>query len=247
MQHEPSNGKVILVTGAGSGLGEATAHVFASAGYAVACVDIDGTGIDRVCNDLVARDHQAIAIQGDVSDEAAVAAAVDRTVRELGRLDVVVNNAAVDHTVSVADMSVAQWDQVVGVNLRGPFLFAKAAWPIMVEQNYGHILNIASTAATRAWGNAAAYHASKWGIVGFGRGLGVEGRPHGIRVTTIIPGGMRTHFFDRFVDQGIPMPDEANLQDPANVAQTMLFAVNMPPGSALQEVIVTPTTETSWP
>jgi NAD(P)-dependent dehydrogenase (short-subunit alcohol dehydrogenase family) len=247
MQHEPSNGKVILVTGAGSGLGEATAHVFASAGYAVACVDIDGTGIDRVCNDLVARDHQAIAIQGDVSDEAAVAAAVDRTVRELGRLDVVVNNAAVDHTVSVADMSVAQWDQVVGVNLRGPFLFAKAAWPIMVEQNYGHILNIASTAATRAWGNAAAYHASKWGIVGFGRGLGVEGRPHGIRVTTIIPGGMRTHFFDRFVDQGIPMPDEANLPDPANVAQTMLFAVNMPPGSALQEVIVTPTTETSWP
>jgi NAD(P)-dependent dehydrogenase (short-subunit alcohol dehydrogenase family) len=247
MQHEPSNGKVILVTGAGSGLGEATAHVFASAGYAVACVDIDGIGIDRVCNDLVARDHQAIAIQGDVSDEAAVAAAVDRTVRELGRLDVVVNNAAVDHTVSVADMSVAQWDQVVGVNLRGPFLFAKAAWPIMVEQNYGHILNIASTAATRAWGNAAAYHASKWGIVGFGRGLGVEGRPHGIRVTTIIPGGMRTHFFDRFVDQGIPMPDEANLQDPANVAQTMLFAVNMPPGSALQEVIVTPTTETSWP
>ncbi len=247
MQHDTSHGKVILVTGAGSGLGEATAHVFASAGYAVACVDINGAGIERVCNDLVARDHQAIAVQGDVSDEATVAAAVDRTVRELGRLDVVVNNAAVDHTVSVADMSVAQWDQVVGVNLRGPFLFAKAAWPVMVEQGYGHILNIASTAATRAWGNAAAYHASKWGIVGFGRGLGVEGRSHGIRVTTIIPGGMRTHFFDRFVDQGIPMPDEANLQDPANVAQTMLFAVNMPPGSALQEVIVTPTTETSWP
>lgn len=247
MQHEASHGKVILITGAGSGLGEATAHVFASAGYAVACVDINGAGIERVCNDLVARDHQAIAIQGDVSDEATVFAAVDRTVRELGRLDVVVNNAAVDHTVSVADMSVAQWDQVIAVNLRGPFLFAKAAWPVMVEQGYGHILNIASTAATRAWGNAAAYHASKWGIVGFGRGLGVEGRPHGIRVTTVIPGGMRTHFFDRFVDQGIPMPDEANLQDPANVAQTMLFAVNMPPGSTLQEVIVTPPTETSWP
>ena len=247
VDRQPTNGKVILVTGAGSGLGEATAHVFADAGYAVACVDINGAGSERVCNDLIARDQQAIAIQADVSDETTVFNSVEQTVRELGRLDVVVNNAAVDHTVSVAEMSVTQWDQVIGVNLRGPFLFAKAAWPVMVEQGYGHILNIASTAATRAWGNAAAYHASKWGIVGFGRGLGVEGRPVGIRVTTVIPGGMRTHFFDRFAEQGIPMPDEANLQDPTNVAQTMLFAVNMPDGSTLQEVIVTPTTETSWP
>jgi NAD(P)-dependent dehydrogenase (short-subunit alcohol dehydrogenase family) len=247
MQHESAGGKVILITGAGSGLGEATAHVFAEAGYGVACVDINGNGAERVRDDLIANDHPAIAIQGDVSDEATVFGAVDRTVRELGRLDVVVNNAAVDHTVSVAEMSVGQWDQVVGVNLRGPFLFAKAAWPVMVGQGYGHIVNVASTAATRAWANAAAYHATKWGIVGFGRGLGVEGREHGIRVTTIIPGGMRTHFFDRFVDQGIPMPDEANLQDPRNVARTMLFAVQMPAGSTVQEVIVTPTTETSWP
>ena len=99
----------------------------------------------------------------------------------------------------------------------------------------------------QAWANAAAYHASKWGLIGFGRGLGVEGRPDNIRVTTIIPGGMRTHFFDRFAEQGIPMPDERNLQDPANVADTIVFAVSLPPQSALQEVIVTPLTETSWP
>jgi NAD(P)-dependent dehydrogenase (short-subunit alcohol dehydrogenase family) len=247
MEHESTPQKVILVTGAGSGLGEATARVFGEAGYAVACVDINGVASERICGDLVAADRPAISIQADVSDERAVFDAVDRTVHELGRLDVVVNNAAVDHTVSVAEMSISQWDQVVGVNLRGPFLFAKAAWPVMVEQGSGHILNVASTAATRAWANAAAYHASKWGIVGFGRGLGVEGRPHGIRVTTIIPGGMRTHFFDRFVEQGIPMPDENNLQDPRNVAETMLFAVGMPAGSTVQEIIVTPTTETSWP
>jgi NADP-dependent 3-hydroxy acid dehydrogenase YdfG len=75
----------------------------------------------------------------------------------------------------------------------------------------------------------------------------VEGRPYGIRSTTVIPGGMRTHFFDRFPEQGIPMPDERNLQDPANVAQLILFAVQVPPESALQEVIFTPLTETSWP
>ena len=157
------------------------------------------------------------------------------------------NCAAIDHTLSVDEMTVEQWDMVIGVNLRGPFLFAKAALPIMRKQHYGHIINIASTAATRAWANAAAYHASKWGLVGFSRGLGVEGRADGIRVTTIIPGGMRTHFFDRFVEQGIPLPEEKNLQDPSNVAQAIVFATKVPPDSALQEMIITPMTETSWP
>ena len=90
--------------------------------------------------------------------------------------------------------------------------------PIMRAQRWGHIINVASTAATRAWANASAYHASKWGLLGLGRGLGVEGRADNIRVTTIIAGGMRTHFFDRFAELGIPMPDASNLQDPANVA-----------------------------
>src|SRR5581483_6039643 len=212
-------GKVVLVTGAGSGLGEATARAFAEAGCAVACLDLNRAGVERVCRELGERDVPCLALSCDVSDAEAVFRSVDRVVDWLGRLDVVVNNAAVDHTVSIAEMTVEQWDQVQAVNLRGPFLWAKAA----------------------------PYHASKWGLVGFSRGLGVEGRPYGIRVTTIIPGGMRTHFFDRFVAQGIPLPDESNLQDPANVAETIVFAVQMPAGSAIQELIVTPLTETSWP
>ncbi|GHO80971.1 hypothetical protein KSD_87420 [Ktedonobacter sp. SOSP1-85] len=126
-------------------------------------------------------------------------------------------------------------------------VFAKAAFPWLRQQGGGHIFNIASTAATRAWANASPYHASKWGLLGFSRGLSVEGRPHNIRVTTLIPGGMDTHFFDRFLDQGIPMPDKNNLQSPANVAATMVFAAQLPPESALQELIVTPLNETSWP
>ncbi len=240
-------GKVVLVTGAGSGLGEATARAFAEAGCAVACLDLNRAGVERVCRELGERDVPCLALSCDVSDAEAVFRSVDRVVDWLGRLDVVVNNAAVDHTVSIAEMTVEQWDQVQAVNLRGPFLLAKAALPTMQRQRSGHIVNVASTAATRAWANAAAYHASKWGLVGFSRGLGVEGRPYGIRVTTIIPGGMRTHFFDRFVAQGIPLPDESNLQDPANVAETIVFAVQMPAGSAIQELIVTPLTETSWP
>ncbi|MCZ7572118.1 MAG: SDR family oxidoreductase [Ardenticatenaceae bacterium] len=237
-------GKVVLITGAGSGLGEATARAFARAGSKVACVDINGEAAERVGRAL---DAESMVLRCDVSEAESVFQTVGAVVERFGRLDIVVNSAAIDHTVSVEEMAIEQWDQVIAVNLRGPFLVAKAVLPAMKRQRSGHIVNIASTAATRAWANAAAYHASKWGLVGFSRGLGVEGRPYGIRVTTIIPGGMRTHFFDRFREQDIPMPDERNLQDPANVAQAILFAAQMPPESVVQEVIVTPLTETSWP
>ncbi len=247
MRNDALQGKVVLVTGAGSGLGEATAHAFAEAAASVACLDVNGAAAEWVSRDLAAQDVASMALACDVRNAQAVFGSVEQIVRQFGRLDVVVNCAAIDHTLSVAEMTVEQWDQVIGVNLRGPFLMAKATLPVMQRQGSGHIVNVASTAATRAWANASAYHASKWGLVGFGRGLGVEGRSDGIRVTTVIPGGMRTHFFDRFVNQGIPMPDESNLQDPANVAQVIVFAVQMPPDSAMQEVIVTPVTETSWP
>ncbi|MBV9231608.1 MAG: SDR family oxidoreductase [Chloroflexi bacterium] len=240
-------GKVALITGAGSGLGEATARAFAEAGCMVACVDINQAAAERVSHSLEARDVRCVALHCDVSDAESVFTTIRTVSEQLGRLDIVANCAAIDHTLSVDEMSVEQWDQVINVNLRGPFLFAKAALPLMRKQRSGHIINIASTAAVRAWANASAYHASKWGLIGFSRGLGVEGRADGIRVTTIIPGGMKTHFFDRFAEQGIPMPEQQNLQDPANVAATIVFAAQVPPESALQEVIITPMTETSWP
>ncbi len=247
MQQQQLTGKVVLVTGAGSGLGEATARAFAAAGCSIACIDLNQAATERVSQSLLAQDIKSLALTCDVSNAAAVFSTVKTVVEQFGRLDIVVNCAAIDHTISVDEMSVEQWDQVIGVNLRGPFLFAKAALPIMRQQHTGHIFNVASTAAVRAWANASAYHATKWGLIGFSRGLGVEGRADNIRVTTIIPGGMRTHFFDRFVDQGIPMPEEQNLQDPATVASTIVFAAQIPPESALQEVLITPLTETSWP
>ncbi|MDQ4075783.1 MAG: SDR family oxidoreductase, partial [Chloroflexota bacterium] len=216
-------------------------------GCKVVCLDVNQEGAERVSQELIGHNVESVALRCDVSDAEAVFDTVGEVVERFGRLDVVVNCAAIDHTLSVDEMTVEQWDQVIAVNLRGPFLMAKAALPTMRQQGGGDIVNVASTAATRAWANASAYHASKWGLVGFGRGLGVEGRPDNVRVTTIIPGGMRTHFFDRFEEQGIPMPDERDLQDPANVAATILFAVRMPRQSVVQEVIVTPLTETSWP
>lgn len=237
------SGKAAIVTGAGSGLGEATARALAARGCRVACVDVREEAADRTASEL----DGALAIACDVSDAAQVARAVNRAAEALGRLDILVNCAAVDHTYSVEELTVEQWDQVIGVNLRGPFLLSKAAFPLMRANGGGHIINVASTAAVRAWGNTSPYHASKWGLVGFSRGLGVDGRPHNIRVTTLIPGGMRTHFFDRFVDQGIPMPDMEQLQDPADVAEAIVFALTMPAQSVVQELMVTPLNETSWP
>jgi NAD(P)-dependent dehydrogenase (short-subunit alcohol dehydrogenase family) len=241
------SGQVAIVTGGGSGLGEATCHALAARGALVMVVDINGANAERVASDVRARGGVASAITADVrrvEDAQAVAA---RALAAAGRIDILVNNAAIDHTVPISRMTVEEWDEVIGVNLRGPFLFVKAVLPVMERQGRGHIVNIASTAAKRAWSDAAAYHASKWGLVGFTRGLGVEGRRHNIKATVIVPGGMRTHFFDRFAGTDIPMPDEDKLQDPRHVAELIAFVVSHPEGSVIQEAIITPLLETSWP
>jgi NAD(P)-dependent dehydrogenase (short-subunit alcohol dehydrogenase family) len=239
--------KVAFVTGAGSGLGEATARAFADAGSVVACVDLNVAAITALRQELSANSRNHLALRCDVSDAAQIQEAVDTTIDRLGRIDIVVNCAAIDHTYWVEQLTIEQWDDVIGVNLRGPFLVAKAVWTHMKRQGGGHIFNIASTSALRAASGASAYCASKFGMIGLSRALNLEGRPENIRVTTVIPGGMRTHFFDRFAAQGIPAPDESLLQDPANVARAILFAAQMPRGSDLQELVITSPHEPGWP
>jgi NAD(P)-dependent dehydrogenase (short-subunit alcohol dehydrogenase family) len=239
--------QIAIVTGAGSGLGEATSRALAARGAAVLVVDIKPQNAERVVQEIRGEGGQAVAFAADVRHAAEVQSVVERALHDHGRIDILVNNAAIDHTLSVHEMSVEQWDDVIGVNLRGAFLFARAVLPTMQRQRSGHIVNVASTAATRAWGQAAAYHASKWGLVGFTRGLGVEGRPYNIRASVIVPGGMRTHFFDRFAGTDIPMPSPDKLQDPAAVADLIVFMVSRPEGSVIQEAIMTPLLETSWP
>ena len=240
-------GQVAIVTGGGSGLGEATSHALAGAGATVLVVDISGPRAERVAREIRERGWPAVPLVADVRSPEDVQAVVDLAIAEHGRIDVLVNSAGIDHTVSLERMSVEQWDEVIAVNLRGPFLFCRAVLPVMKRQGGGHIVNVASTAAKRAWGQAAAYHASKWGLVGFTRGLGVEGRPYNVRATVLVPGGMRTHFFDRFAGTDIPAPDPARLQDPQAVAEFIAFIVSRGDGSVVQEAIVTPLLETSWP
>jgi NAD(P)-dependent dehydrogenase (short-subunit alcohol dehydrogenase family) len=140
-------------------------------------------------------------------------------------------------------MSLEQWDRIIAVNLRGPFLMAKTVLPFMRAQGSGHIVNIVSTAAKRAWANASAYHASKWGLLGLSHALHVEARPFRVKVSAVVAGGMRTPFlFDRFPDL-----DPGLLQDPRNVAETVRFVLTQPDETVIPEVMVIPMTETSWP
>jgi NAD(P)-dependent dehydrogenase (short-subunit alcohol dehydrogenase family) len=233
----------VLVTGGARGLGAAICRELARGGAALAVADLNIAGAKSVAQDLKAGGTRAMALKLDVSNEREVAAALDEAARELGRLDVVVNNAAIDFTLPIDELTLEQWDAVMGVNLRGPFMVCKHAARLMQAQGGGQIVNIASTAAKRAWPNASPYHASKWGLLGLSHALHAELRPQRIKVSAVVAGGMRTPFlFDRFPDI-----DPNVLQDPANVAATIRFLLTLPEETVIPEVMVLPMRETSWP
>lgn len=236
-------GMVALVTGGGRGLGEATCRVLAEAGAVVAVADWRQELAESTAQQLRAMGTRCLALGLDVGDEEQAREVIQRVVAECGRLDVLVNNAGTDVTLSVEELSFADFDRVIRTNLRGPFVLSKLAFPVMRRQGHGQIVNIVSTAAKRVWANATAYHASKWGLLGLSHALHVEGRKQGIKVTAVVSGGMRTPFIlDRFPDT-----DPGVLQDPRTVAETIRYVLTLPEESVIPEVMVLPMRETSWP
>ena len=185
--------------------------------------------------------------QLDVTDSGRMGRVIQEAFTDHEHIDVVVSNAGFGVFGAAEDLTTDQVEQMIGTNLTAAIQLARLVIPHLRRQDGGRLMQVSSMGGHMAFPAFSLYHATKWGIVGFGRGLGVEGRPDNIRVTTVIPGGMRTHFFDRFVDQGIPMPDEKNLQNPTTVASAIVFAAKVPAESNLQELILTPLTETSWP
>ncbi|MCK9495309.1 MAG: SDR family oxidoreductase [Dehalococcoidia bacterium] len=237
------DGAVILITGAASGLGRETAGLLATLGADVVLADVNADRAEGTAAALREDGYRATTLHLDVSDPDACDRAVADLFADRGRLDALINAAGVDVTAPAIDISTQDWRRIMGVNLDGPFWLSRAVLPVMREQGGGHIVNIASTAAKRAWANAAAYHASKWGLLGLSHALHVEGREYGVKVTAIVAGGMRTPFvFDRFPDL-----DPGLLQDPACVAQTILFALCQPRETVIPELTVLPMRETSWP
>lgn len=235
--------KVILITGGGQGLGAAISKRLAEEGAIVIPVDVKEEGVTNVVNEIVGRGGRAKSYVMDVCSEKSVENVLKQVVEENGKLDVVINNAGVDVTKSIEELSNSEFNKVIDVNLCGPFNVSKAAYPYLVKNGKGHIVNIVSTAAKRAWANASAYHASKWGLLGFSHALHVEARQNNIKVTAVVAGGMQTPFIlERFPDV-----DPNLLQDPKNVADTIHYVLTQPQETVIPEIMVIPMRETSWP
>jgi NAD(P)-dependent dehydrogenase (short-subunit alcohol dehydrogenase family) len=235
--------KVVLVTGGGRGLGAAICRRLVRRGAQVVVADLREQAAIDVAAALSSEGGNALAVAMDVGDAADVERALDEACARTQRLDAVVNNAGVDVTCGIAELSVQDWDRVLKTNLSGPFYLVKSALPRLLRSDAAHVVNIVSTAARRAWPNASVYHASKWGLLGLSHAMHAELRPQGIKVTAVLAGGMRTPFLlDRFPD--IPLE---NLQDPDNVARAVVFALMQPAGTVVPEMMVLPMNETSWP
>jgi NAD(P)-dependent dehydrogenase (short-subunit alcohol dehydrogenase family) len=222
----------VLVTGGASGLGAAIVDAVRAEGGTPVVLDrqapADGLAWRKV--DL-ARPREAEAVVRAVADEH-------------GGLDAVVTAAGTDACGDLLDVDPDAWDRVIAVNLLGTAAVVRAALPFL-ERSQGRVVTVASTLGIRALPAATAYCASKFGVVGFTRALAAEtaGR---VGVTLLFPGGMRTHFFDGRPQEFMPAPDQ-QLNDPRDVARSVVFALRQPPGCELRELLVAPATEPSWP
>lgn len=187
--------RVALVTGAGQGIGRAFAERFVAEGAAVVVADRNADAATTTAEKITAAGGRAVAATVDVTDPEAVDAVVAETVRTWGRLDVLVNNAAIFSTITMKpfdEIGLAEWEAVVRVNLTGTFICCKAVAPVMREQAFGRIVNISSSTVLMGRAEYAHYVASKAGVVGLTRALARELGPHGVTVNTIMPGSTET-------------------------------------------------------
>lgn len=244
------SGKVALVTGASSGIGEAAALALAAAGATVA---VSARRADRL-QDLVARIEaaggKALALQSDVAVEAEAIRAVEETVAQFGRIDILVNSAGVIQSGGVESLSLDEWRRVIDINLLGTLYSCKAAIGPMKAQGAGDIINISSTAGRRAAGVFGPYSTSKFGLTGFTEGLRQEVGGAGIRVSIVEPGATETEVAGGISDPAMRAAmtqhvSKGGAMQPSDIADAILFIVSLPRRANVSQILIRPTIDTA--
>ncbi len=226
--------RVCIVTGAGSGIGRAIALLFAEEQGIVVAADVDAAAAEKTAAKVTRGGGRAIPMQVDVGDEEQTQAVATRTQGDLGRIDVLVNNAGVSGVGDVEETTLELWDDVMRVNARGVFLMSRAVVPYMVAQGSGSIVNMSSALAEIGVARRVSYAASKGAVLALTRSMQVDCAPHGIRVNALLPGTIMTPFVERYLRDSYDDPEEGlrlvqarqltgELGRPDDVASAALF------------------------
>jgi 3-oxoacyl-[acyl-carrier protein] reductase len=231
--------QLAVVTGASAGIGRAIAEALVERGASVALCARNGPKIERFAQELRKRGATALGAACDVADERQVRSFAQQVAAELGTPTILVNNAGVGRFAPVAEMSVAQWDETLGTNLRGMFLVTRAFLPAMLAAGRGAVVNMASLAGRNGFAGGAAYCASKHGVLGFSKALMMDVRQRGIRVIAVCPGSVNTPFFDNPETPFSPNRDKILRAE--DVAQAVLAALELPENATLSELDIRPT------
>lgn len=244
-------GTVALVTGASSGIGEATARALAAEGAAVALAARRTDRIEALARELRGKNGQALALTTDVTDEAQARDAVERTVRDLGRLDIVVNNAGVMLLGPIEGAPLEEWERMVHLNVLGVLYVAHAALPHLLRaaeqgpRRVSDIVNISSVAGRSARSGAGVYNLTKFGVGAFSESLRQEITRRHLRVSLVEPGAVATELTDHLrpeIRQQIaPMFANTEPLEAEDIAETIAFIVTRPRRMAINEVLVRPT------
>jgi len=226
--------RVVLVTGAGRGIGRAVALAFADAGCHVAALARSVEEIEETAGLVRVKGRKAGAIRCDVASPGEIIRAHREAVEALGPVDILVNNAGFLVITPILETSLEDFEQTLAVNLRAAFLFCQAVLPSMIERGAGTVLNIASTSSKRWYVGQGAYCAAKHGVLGFTKVLAEEMKPHGIRVSAICPGGVNTRMVQEERDDIVP----EEWMDPEDIGRLAVFLATLPPKAAIDEVVI---------
>jgi len=229
-------GRTAIVTGAGRGIGRAVAAAFAAEGASIALAARSTHELDGVARQIGDAGGRALALPTDVRDESQVAAMVERTRREYGRVDILVTAAGTASFGPVAESKMSDWDDILAVNLRGAVLCCRAVLPAMMAQRRGTIINIGSVVTSRVLTGSAAYTTSKYGLLGFSRVLAEELRPHEVRVGLLSAGATDTPLWDAIAGA----PARARMLKPEQVAEAALLIAALEPNASLEELTLLP-------